>query len=48
MMGVGDAYQEGGAKPHHIILKEKYKPHEPANSIIYKIVNGSAYVFKWK
>lgn len=37
-----------GEKPHHIILKEKYKPHEPANSIIFKIVNGFAYAFKWK
>lgn len=40
--------QEGEEKPHHIILKEIYKPHEPANSITLKIVNGSAYVFKWK
>lgn len=40
--------REWELKPHHIILKEKYKPHEPANSIILlKIVNGSAYVFKW-
>lgn len=38
----------GREKPHHIILKEKYKPHEPVNSIIFKIVNGFAYVFKWK
>lgn len=35
-----------GKKPHHIILKEKYKPHEPANSILFQIANGSAYVFK--
>lgn len=39
---------EEGEKPHHIILKEKYKPHEPANSILFQIANGSAYVFKWK
>lgn len=29
----------------HMILKEKYKPHEAVNSIIFKIVNGFAYVF---